>query len=55
MGEMWKQLLGFLGKEGIGDLMKTGVSLYSANQAGNKLDFQNELLIEEQRKGDILF
>jgi len=55
MGEMWKQLLGFLGKEGIGDLMKTGVSLYSANQAGNQMDFNREITKDNQRKQNILF
>lgn len=52
---MWEQLLSFLGKEGIGDLLKTGVSLYSANQAGNQMDFQNEITRENQRKNNILF
>ena len=52
---MWEQLLSFLGKEGIGDLLKTGVSLYSANQAGNQMDFQNEITKENQRKNNILF
>lgn len=52
---MWEQLLSFLGKEGIGDLLKTGVDLYSANQAGNQMDFQNEITRENQRKNNILF
>ena len=52
---MWEQLLGFLGKEGIGNLLKTGVNLYSANQAGNQMDFQNQILKDDQRKNNILF
>lgn len=55
MGELFTQLLGFLGKEGIGDLMKTGVSLYSANQAGNQMDFDNQIKKDNQRKNNILF
>ena len=52
---MWEQLLGFLGKQGIGDLLKTGVSLYSANQAGNQMDFNNSIATDNQRKNNILF
>lgn len=52
---MWEQLLGFLGKEGIGNLLKTGVSLYQANQAGNQMDFENAITKENQRKQNILF
>lgn len=52
---MWEQLLSFLGKEGIGDLMKTGVSLYSANQAGNQMDFEKQITQDNQRKSNILF
>ena len=55
MGELWNQLIGFLGKEGIGDLMKTGVNLYSANQAGQQNDFNNAIATDNQRKNNILF
>lgn len=52
---MWEQLLSFLGKEGIGNLMKTGVDLYSAFQAGDKMDFDMEMDKDNQRKNNILF
>lgn len=55
MTELLKQLMGFLGKEGTGDLLKTGVSLYSANQAGNQNDFNNAIATDNQKKNNILF
>lgn len=55
MSELLTQLMGFLGKQGIGDLLKTGVSLYSANQAGNQNDFNNAIATDNQKKNNILF
>lgn len=52
---MWEQLLSFLGKEGIGNLLKTGVNLYSASQAGDQMDFNNSIVKDDQRKNNILF
>lgn len=55
MGELLTQLMSFLGKEGIGDLLKTGVSLYSANEASNQNSFNNAIATDNQRKNNILF
>lgn len=52
---MWDQLLNLFGKEGFANLLKTGLDLYSINQAGNQMDFQNQITKDNQRKSNILF